>query len=147
MKATLLPALAAAACASPMEVPRDLETSLCALVRAGPAMDGRRVRVSAVYSTDMLEHSSLIDPSCPREVADLDWVTTDARGPKDPETARFDREIFSLYDSHSESFHMDVSGTFTWRVGRRPKGQVFIEKTWSYHRLRGANVYQPRRSE
>jgi hypothetical protein len=43
------------------------QTSVCELAKAGKAMDGRRIRLRAVFVSDLMHSSVLKDRGCPTE--------------------------------------------------------------------------------
>ena len=111
----------------------ELKTSICQLLRHEKQYDGRYVRLTAVYETDLQEHSSLSDRRCPNfYVAPYDSHV----GPTDGSLAAFDKALIGRFNDLSlRRFIVDLSGQFSLRTGDTPHGAVTIYKIWSYKRL------------
>lgn len=118
------------ACAEPQET----RTSICELVKYGEKMNGQRVRLRAIYLTDLLELSSLNDPHCPKQAVAPDWKSS-----RDPSLDAFDRVLFGRPPDYREmtQFSIDVSGKFVWNANGKPHGALMFEKIWSFKRLHG----------
>lgn len=112
------------------------KSSVCELAKFGKEMDGRRVRVSAIYMSDQMHGSMLKDQHCFAEYIDLFRA---ADGKQDPSIEKFDVAVRGrgLADPELRVFSVDVSGTFHWRVDEVAHGEFLIEKVWRFKRYRG----------
>jgi hypothetical protein len=125
----------ASACAQPGET----RTSVCELAKAGDRMNGHQVRLVAVYTTDLLEHSSLDDRRCPKQYLEPDWTMLQKNARHDPSLNAFDKALYGRAPDYREltQFSIDVSGKFVWEAGDKPHGTLIFEKIWSFKRLHG----------
>ena len=110
-------------------------TSLCDLVAAGPASDGRRVRISVIFETDGIENSVLTDSGCPKSAIALSSLN----GPEaDAESIEsFDQLVESnpMTGSGYRKVDLDVTGVIHWRTDQRPFVVIYPEKVWNAKRL------------
>jgi hypothetical protein len=112
------------------EVDSSERVTLCRLVKDGIQMNGRQVRMTVIYSTDLLEHTSITDPRCPRSYA---VSYDDPNHPEDPSLASFNRAVEGQYDDLSErKFLIDLTGIFMWRRSAIPHGAIIFRKIWSF---------------
>ncbi len=108
-------------------------TSICALERQHAQLQGRRVRIKAVFITDVLEHSTLMDERCPSVKMDL---LPTANTPPDESVRQFEIAIHkSLWDPVPGVFAVDISAEFLWRAEAQPHGAVRMTKVWHLKRL------------
>jgi hypothetical protein len=114
-------------------------TSICELATAGEQMNGRHVRLTAVYITDLLERDGLKDSRCPKLYLQADWTISQKNGQHDPSLDAFDKEVFARPPDYREltQFSIDVSGKFVWKANENPHGTLLFEKIWSFKRLHG----------
>ena len=109
----------------------EIRTSICQLALDGAQMQGRRVRLTATYSTDLLEHSSLNDRRCPRVYLVPNWD-----GSHDTSIGIFDTELYAHpNESALTQYRIDVSGKFSWHADAKPHGELVFEKVWTFKRL------------
>jgi hypothetical protein len=112
------------------EVDSSERATLCSLVKGGIQMNERQVRMTVIYSTDLLEHTTITDPRCPRSYA---VPYDDQNHPEDPSLASFNRAVEGQYDDLSErKFLIDVTGIFMWRTSETPHGAIVFRKIWSF---------------
>jgi hypothetical protein len=131
---SLLLVAGTSACAQPGET----RTSICELVKSGEQMNGRHVRLTVVYLTDLLEGSSLNDPRCPKQYLDPDWTALQKNALHNPSLDAFDKALYAHPDDIKlTEFVIDVSGKFVWRAGDKPRSTLIFEKIWSFKRVRG----------
>jgi hypothetical protein len=108
-------------------------TSICELDRGGEQMNGRHVRLTVIYITDLLERSVLKDRRCQRRYISPDW-----KEPLDSSLSAFEKAVYALADdTGSKQFLVDVSGTFVRQANENPHGTLIFEKIWSFKRVRG----------
>lgn len=112
-----------------------INTSICELAKIGHKMNGHRVRMTAIYTTDLLEHSSLNDPRCQDQFLE----PYDSREQKpDPSVEAFNKAVIgNINDLHLRQFAIDVTGTFVWKPSAKSPGRLYINKIWSFKRLHG----------
>ena len=101
------------------------------------------MRVKAIYETDLLEFSSLIDASCPSVVMDIDE-------PREPAATHrsvkaFDKAVQGdLGDLRLRRFEVEFTGTFRWDVStgprsrhnglETPRGSLELSRVWTFAR-------------
>ncbi|MGH7927076.1 MAG: hypothetical protein ACREQV_04720 [Candidatus Binatia bacterium] len=114
--------------------PEEVEqVSICQLAKAGEKMNGRHIRLTAIYLTDLLEISVLKDRRCPSEYFAPNWKLS-----QDPSLDAFDKVLYSRPDDlNLTTFSIDVSGIFVWWVNEKPQGSLILEKVWSFKRVCG----------
>jgi hypothetical protein len=118
-----------AACAQAEPV---VSTSVCELANVGQSISGRRVHLVAVYTTDLLEHSSLNDPRCPKKFLE----PFDPKSLSDPTVAAFDKAVIgNPADLRLRQFKIDTTGRFESALQNGSSGRFYIEKIWSFKRL------------
>jgi len=61
-------------------------------------MNGQRVRLNAVYLTDLLEGGSLNDPRCPKRYLDPDWTAAKGNTPHDTSLDALDEALYAHRD-------------------------------------------------
>jgi hypothetical protein len=114
---------------------REANTSVCELAGfGGYFMDGRHVRLSAVFFTDGIERSALIDGTCP--TASLAPLNADS-GSRDASVMELDKELWSVVDDPGVLFVVDISGVYRRASDEAPGGAVTIERVWSIKRQHG----------
>lgn len=113
---------------------REVRTSLCVLASHGQPLSGQRVRFTAIYLTDLLERTVLLDKRCPKvHLTPYDSI----KGP-DPSVKRFDKAVRGrIDDPELRQFVVDVSGRFTWHGHDEPYGSLEIQKVWNFKRSHG----------
>jgi hypothetical protein len=111
-----------------------MRTSICKLQVAGEKLNGRDVRITAVFLSDLFEHSTLVDRRCPQ----LSFDPIQTKKPRDPSLEAFDKALApDSFPPRIVRFIIDVSGKFVWNAkGNRPGGVIF-EKIWEFKRVRG----------
>jgi hypothetical protein len=101
------------------------------LARDNAQMHGRQVRLTAIYSTDLSEHSSLNDRHCPNSYLEPNWDAS-----RDASVGLFDEALYAHpNDPEPIRYRIDVSGQFWWHSGARPYGELIFGKVWSFERL------------
>jgi hypothetical protein len=111
-----------------------LRTSVCRLANASKDMDGYRVRLTAIYVSDLQHTSVLKDRRC----AKRSLAPFAADGSADPSVEEFDSALWGeLSDREVRVFVVDVTGVYRWRDGDRPHGVLLIERVWSFRRWHG----------
>jgi hypothetical protein len=109
-------------------------TSICKLSEGGRRLSGAHVRVTAIYSSDLLERSTITDDDCPSVIL----VPYDAPDAKldSASMRRFNNALQGeLSDRSLRKYLVDVSGKYVWRENEIPHGAIYIEKVWSFKRL------------
>lgn len=113
---------------------REVRTTLCELVSHGQPLSGKRVRFTAIYLTDLLERTVLLDKRCPK----VHLTPYDSIERPDPSVKRFDDAVRGRIDDlELRQFVVDVSGRFTLHGHDEPIGSLEIQKVWSYKRIHG----------
>jgi hypothetical protein len=108
-------------------------TSLCELAKAGEHMNGRRIRLTAVYLTDLLDRSVLKDRRCPEQYFALDW-----KAPLDPSLDAFEKAVYAgANDKELTQFVIEVSGEVLWQANENPRGTLIAKKIWRFKRVHG----------
>ena len=114
---------------------KTVRTSICALAQHGRELNGRRVRLTATYVTDLQEYTSLTDPHCPK----VHVAPYDAESP-DESVERFDKAVKGrMEDLSARRFVVELSGRFTWKGHDEPYGSMTIDRVWSFHRTGGGS--------
>jgi hypothetical protein len=109
------------------------QVSICELAKAGEQMNGRHVRLTAIYLTDLFEISVLKDRRCTSEYVAPNWKSS-----QDPSLDAFDKALYTRPDDPKlTTFSIDVSGIFVWRANENPQGSLIFEKVWSFKRVCG----------
>ncbi len=112
-----------------------LYTSVCKLSALGPVKSGIRVRVRAIYISDIVERTTLKDSDCPDVWADL----AERRPPnEDQSVAKFEDAVRGdvVNDAELRQFILDVSGVYT-RRSNQSQGTIAITNVWSFERIHG----------
>jgi hypothetical protein len=126
----------ACASASPQPDQQILRTSICELSRSGEHLNGRSIRLTAVYVTDLREHSALKDPRCPDQYLEPDWSARG--GSQDHSIDEFDRALYSHPESTKlTQFVVDASGVYIWSTGDNAHGKLIFARIWSFKPLHG----------
>lgn len=139
----LLGSLIAMACVAtwPEEREDETVTSLCELVSNAEKMNGHRVRLKAVYHSDLHHFSFLRDESCGAVVVD-DGTNYEDVG--DASVRAFSEVVSSSFPVPRSGFEVDVSGRFAWDLNwqppallsavmkPQPRGRLEIVKVWSF---------------
>lgn len=110
--------------------------SVCQLVRNGAKLSGQRIRLDAIYVTDLLEHDALIDRQCPHNKLRADWSSSKGAA-RDASLSAFDKAVFSRPPDYKQltRFSVDVTGQFVWQPKEEPPGMLIFQKMWSFKRL------------
>jgi hypothetical protein len=115
--------------------------SVCELVRLGAEMDGKPVRIKAVFVSDNRHFAALIDQTC-RNAA-LTLSLSDALD-RDKSVDALKKLIYSPAPDYVTdplrwgvgiTLSLDISGQFQWRPSDERPGQLIVEKMWSWKRL------------
>jgi len=120
-------------------------TSLCELVSNAEKMNGREVRLTAVYYSDLHHFSFLRDEECLATVVD---DGTNYEETADASVIAFSEAVSSSFPLPPPSgFQVDVSGRFVWDpnweppallsavMKPQPQGRLEIVKVWSFRSL------------
>lgn len=111
---------------------REVRTTLCELISHGQPLSGQRVRFTAIYLTDLMERTVLLDKRCPK----VRLIPYDSIEHPDPSVKRFDDAVRGRIDDLKlRQFVVDVSGRFTWHGHDEPYGSLEIQKVWSFKRI------------
>jgi hypothetical protein len=115
---------------------REVRTTLCELVSHGQPLSGQRVRFTAIYLTDLLERTVLLDKHCPK----VHLTPYDSIEPPDPSVKKFDDAVRGrIGDLELRQFVVDVSGRFTWHGHDESTGSLEIQKVWRFKRIHGGS--------
>lgn len=111
---------------------REVRTNLCALASHGQPLSGQRVRFTAIYLTDLLERTVLLDKRCPKvHLTPYDPIESPDRSVK-----RFDQAVRGRVDDlELRQFVVNLSGRFTWHGHDEPYGSLEIQKVWNFKRI------------
>ena len=122
-------------CASSPVEDAAVRTSLCELVSRGQSADGEFVRVVAIFKTDGLENSILVDENCAR----MPTAPRFSSGSREDKKSlnEFKEALYGgrMDEVWSRTIELDVSGTFRWRPNSRPNAALEMEKVWRLRRL------------
>lgn len=113
----------------------EVSTSICELNAFGEAQDGKKVRLLAVYVSDLHHGTVLKDRSCPDvwlPLADQQSRADDASVKELEDAALGD----VINDLSLRRFSVDISGVYRAK-GAEGRGALSITKVWSYRRIRG----------
>ena len=113
--------------------------TVCYVHSHAKELNGRRIRLSGVYTTDRLENASITDPHCPKVwVAPYDSSDVDAESMK-----RFDDAVAGdLADSSLRVFSVEFVGKYIWRPKDRQHNTFYIEKVLSFKRLHNVDPWK-----
>ena len=111
--------------------------TLCQVAANPSKYSGKVVRVTAIYMTDMLERSLLIDPSCKTVRINL------YDGPTGPYQASIDELNSAEFKVHREQkpviFKLNFSAVFRTKrmphelpFSKREQGRLHLVRVWSY---------------
>lgn len=107
-------------------------TSICELQQHRDKSSGVRVRLTAIYSSDLLERSTLSDDRCPMVI----MVPFDApKRNQDLSSMRLFNKALEgggISDRSLRIFEVDISGKYVWRKNEQIHGAIYIEKIWSF---------------
>lgn len=117
-----------------------LNVTVCSLYSHAEQMNGNRVRLSGVYTTDRIENTTITDPHCPKEwILSYDATTGVDRG----SLRRFDDAVAGkLSDSSLRVFAVTLLGKFVWRQNKNPHGAFYIQKVTQFKRLHNVNPWK-----
>jgi hypothetical protein len=123
--------------------------SVCELVRPGPQMDERYVRVKALFVSDRRHNAALFDERCPLAVMSLSLSNAKDR---DKSVDELDRALHAYPPDYANDplkwgfgvrMSLDVSGRFVWQPTEQKQGRLTVEKMWSYKRRPAGSEEQP----
>ena len=111
--------------------------TLCELAANPSKYAGKTVRISAIFMTDMREHSVLMDPSCNSVRINL------YNGPKGPYQASIDKLDKAEFKAYRElkpvTFKINFSAIFRIKpmprelpFSKRERGRLHLTRVWSY---------------
>jgi hypothetical protein len=131
----LLIAVMVLGCAAFGKVDTEIQTSVCQIATYGKKQDGERVRLRAVYISDIVERTMLKDKGCPNL-----WL-----GLAEGEIGADDKSVVALEeavrgdivnDAELRQFVVDISALYRSK-GTGDRALLYITKVWSFRRIHG----------